>query len=78
VRSLLLPTGPSVSLTRIGSVTLAYDEVATEQLPTVFSVIDVQPAQYGSTTIAVGSVGPHGTVLRGKDLAVIRIAPPAP
>jgi len=75
-RSYIVPDTP-VPLLWPHSVTLAYDDTASDQLPLVFTAVDVQPAAYGATTVSIGAVGPYGTVLRGQDFGVYPIPPPA-
>ena len=57
------------------SVTLAYDDKTPEQLKQAIDDVGVQPAKFPVSTIAVGNVGPYGTVLRGQDIAVYHIQP---
>lgn len=48
-------------------VTLAWDAIDTMQ--PAFHRLNLQPRIVASEAVAIGSVGPHGTVIRGKNFA---------
>eukprot|EP00698_Gefionella_okellyi_P025461 TRINITY_DN933_c0_g1_i2.p3 TRINITY_DN933_c0_g1~~TRINITY_DN933_c0_g1_i2.p3 ORF type:complete len:120 (-),score=28.59 TRINITY_DN933_c0_g1_i2:213-572(-) len=50
-------------------VTLAYDDTASDSLNAAVESAHVVPVQFVPHVMALGSVGPYGTVLRGKDIA---------
>lgn len=50
-------------------VTLAYDNATSDDLAGALAKAGVAQVEFTAATIAIGQTGPHGTVLRGKDLA---------
>ena len=80
IRSIRKYGSPNVFSQFQPHVTLAWDQH--EDLAPAFHSMPVTSQTFVPTTVALGTVGPHGTVMRGEDMAVFHLphssAPPPP
>mmetsp|Transcript_15227 Transcript_15227/g.52900 ORF Transcript_15227/g.52900 Transcript_15227/m.52900 type:complete len:252 (-) Transcript_15227:34-789(-) len=68
---------PNVFMQFQPHVTIAFDDSPDDDLAACVAQLHAPATVFEATTIAVGTTGPHGTVLRGKDLGDYAIGTPS-